>query len=94
MCSRIGEFVVNSDADLLRIQDVLAALYRMPNVRATEFREHEKVMGFHYYSGSWLQAPELRRYIQPMSMARYDAIHIYFSDGIFDKEVGCLMPVL
>ena len=94
VCSRIGEFVVNSDADLLRIQDVLAALHRMPNVRATEFREHEKVMGFHYYSGSWLQAPELRRYIEPLSMARFDAMHVYFSDGLYDREMACLMPVL
>ena len=52
VCSNIGESVVNSNADLRRAQKLLKVLNRMPNVCATELKEHEKTIGFHYYSGA------------------------------------------
>ena len=91
-CTDFSKFSVNSDADLLRIQDLLAALARRPVTQA-ELHAHESALGFHFYRESWLQSPQLRRYIRPASMVRYDGMHIFFSDGIWDKELEYALPV-
>ena len=78
-CTDFSQFTLNGDADLARIQDILAALARR-GISRNELKAHETAFGFHFYQHSWLQSPSLRRYIQPASMVRYDAMHVFFAD--------------
>ena len=88
-CTDISQFVPNTDAALIRTQDILASLANRPaGISAAELKTHEQLWGFRYYEHSWLQAPDLRRYIQPCKMVMLDAMHIYFSDGAFDHEIS------
>lgn len=76
-----------TDEDLWDAQDELLTLH------GAKLKQMEVLYGMHRNPDGLLACKDLRPYVKP-SLASYDPMHCYFSDGTADKEVTLLLARL
>jgi hypothetical protein len=89
---KFAECRVRSDEDVFNTADLLARSQATMN--PTDFENLERSCGFTYVPAAPLWDLELRRFLRPVSTTRYDPTHIFYSNGIVNKELELLLTKL
>ena len=86
-CSDITKMSLCTDEDVWAKCDALKASKAMAGVGKGDFGLIEQCLGMNYAPNGILADVELREYVRPTQVNRYDVMHIFFSGGIFPFEV-------
>ena len=88
----INKFKLRTTATALERLRILA---RMKNtIGPTAFAALETKLSINYLENGILNCPRLLKYFDPVEAQMYDWMHCYIVNGIFNKELACLLKIL
>ena len=91
-CSDSSRFDLRTDDDIWATADALTS--KRGRLSAKAFQHETKIFGVNYNPRGILYSAELRNVFRPMSSIRFDAMHIFFSNGVVNIEAYNLLRAL
>ena len=91
-CTDVSRFDLRTDQDLWDAADQLSE--QRPRMKNGPFKKLERSHGLNHNPDGVLQCIPLRQHFRPIATLTYDPSHVWFANGVANRELHFLMKAL